>query len=92
MRRLRIAAILEALANPFFVIFVFTFMAIDSEVPLPSAGPHCAHQVPTLLYYSTIISIIIIIIIIIIITSRYQIFGLSNLQQHTSIQPRYLTN
>jgi hypothetical protein len=50
MRLRAIAAILEALANPLFVIFVFIFMAIDFEVSLPSAGPHCAHQVPTVLY------------------------------------------
>jgi len=50
MRLLATAAILEALANPLFVIFVFILMAIDFEVPLPSAGPHCTRQVPTLLY------------------------------------------
>jgi hypothetical protein len=50
MRRLGIAAVLEALANPFFVIFVFILMEIDSGVLLPSAGPHCAHQIPTVLY------------------------------------------
>jgi hypothetical protein len=50
MRRLGIAAILEALAKLFFLILVFIFMAVDPGVPLTSAGPHRAHHVPTVLY------------------------------------------
>jgi hypothetical protein len=60
MRCLGVAAIFEALADSFLMIFVFVLIAITSGVPLPPAGPHYAHQIPTFLYYNTIIIIIII--------------------------------
>jgi hypothetical protein len=59
MRRLETTATLEAQANPSLTIFVCIFMATDSGAPLPPAGSHCAHQVPTVVYQITIIIIII---------------------------------
>jgi hypothetical protein len=53
MRCLGVAAILEALADPFLVVLVLIIVALSSGVLLPPARPHYSHQVPAGLYYKT---------------------------------------
>jgi hypothetical protein len=54
MRCLGVAAILEALADPFLVVLVLIIVTLFSGVPLPPAGPHYSLVVPTNFYYKTV--------------------------------------